>query len=248
MNTHGVDLRRARVTPLEWIWASPYLREHVLRRRSHSRSILVADFGPGENEEVSVFFAKTFRDLANVTAIVYCIDFHELRLESLMNKVAEEGAAASSRFVLARLESMTSKAKFVESRDPLSVSGEFAIGEIDKIIMNESRVPAQCFDIGVLNNDMIGYLSEYYRSQSDLDSCLSQIHSTMRPGSLMVVTQPGLLYRLDSVSMLEKQGFVFRECVDIDLGTRVVKSTMTRPDVSALSLMNHYSFLLFLTS
>lgn len=248
MNTRGIDPRRARVTPLEWIWASPSLRNHILRKRPDSGSILVADFGPGENEEVSVFFAKRLRDLANATAIVYCIDFHELRLESLMSKVSEEGAAANSRFVIARLESMTSKAKFVESRMGVPASGESAIGEVDRTIMNEFRVPTHCFDIGVLNNDMVGYLSEYYRSQSDLESCLSQIHSTMRPGSLLIVTQPGLLYRLDTVSMLEKRGFVFRECVDIDLGTRATKRTKTRPDPSALSLMDHYSFLLFLTS
>lgn len=248
MSTHRVDPQRARVTPLEWIWVSSFLRSHVLRKQHNPHNILVADFGPGENEEVPVFFAKTFRDLVNVTAIVYCIDFHELRLESLMNKVSEEEAAASSRFVLARLESMTSKAKLMEPREPLPVSGDFAAGEVDKALMNESRVPTQCFDIGVLNNDMVGYLSEYYRSQSDLYSCISQIHATMRQGSLLIVTQPGLLYRLDTVSVLEKRGFVFREYVDIDLATGTTKSTKTRPDVSTLSLMNHYSFLLFLTS
>ncbi len=252
--------------PFGWIGKSDTIMNWMLdqlskARKAHDSNFLIADFAAGQNEEIPIFFAQFFptmleewirtNDLNNdlivgrLPLLTYCLDFHKLRLSYLFGLLEEEKVLDVSRVVFTKLESMAKEAAFPDfQKDALPKDIGECIG-IDQFILEKGHIPPACFNLGILNTDMIGYLFEYYKHQSDLVKCLKGIRETMELGGLLIVTQPCFFYHVDNIGVLGDAGFDFIEGVDVDLISG--ETTMLDKDVdqSTLSQMNHYSFLVF---
>jgi hypothetical protein len=179
--------------------------------------------------------------------MVYCTDLHTLRIESLFDKLQEENLAENTRVVLSRFESMTEEASFPEIQEEFINANSTESTEIERAILSKKSIPESCFDIGILNNDVIGYIHEYYKEYTDAGMSIRGIKSVMKPGSLLVVTQPCLLYPVDNIQVLQKHGFQFVEGYDIDIesGQPTPVDATTVP--KSMSRLNHYTILIFET-
>lgn len=230
-------------------------------QKAQDGHLLIADFAAGQNEEIPIFFAQFFptmlgewiktNELENefigdrLPLITYCLDFHNLRLSYLFGLLEEENVLDISRVVFTKLESMAQQAAFPDfQKDALPKDTGAGFG-IDQIILEKGYIPSACFNLGILNTDMIGYLFEYYKHQSDLVKCLKGIRETMELGGLLIVTQPCFFYPVDNIGALEDAGFDFIEGIDVDLISGETIMLDKGVDQSTLSQMNHYSFLVF---
>ncbi len=215
---------------------------------------MVADFASGENNAVPTYFAQRSRQIKNHTEVrldswtapqvtVYCIDSHALRLESLFHDLMENCNLFYARVVHCCLESMDQLARFPSMQEAYLIENCHLITNLDKIILNELRIPSACFDIGILNNDVVGYLSEYYRG--DVPACLTKIRQSIRNGGLVVVIQPCMLYRIDNIEFMEQAGFAFVEGYDLEIRTDKTQSLNheSRPD--DMSRHGHATSLIF---
>ncbi|MHA1577190.1 MAG: hypothetical protein ACTSU3_07500 [Candidatus Thorarchaeota archaeon] len=252
--------------PFGWIGKSEVVMNWILEQLSEVQKVqdsnlLVADFAAGQNEEIPLFFTQFFPAMLDewiktnpshegftsdpLPLATYCLDFHELRISYLFGLLEEENALDMNRVVFTKLESMDKHAVFPDfQKEVLPKRNETSFG-IDQSILEKEQIPSECFNLGILNTDMIGYLFEYYKLQSDLVQCLSGIHKTMVPGGLLIVTQPCLFCYVDNIGVLEDAGFEFIESVDVDLKSGEVITLKKDVDQSALSRMDHYSFLVF---
>ncbi len=216
--------------------------------------LMVADFASGENNEVPAYFAQRCRrdghhgqedhDCCITPPVtVYCIDSHPLRLESLFHRLLEDSAVFCARVVHSHLEMMDRSARFPTVQTEYLQENGHLMTDIDRVIQYELRLPPRSFDLGILNNDVVGYLSEYYHR--DVDLILEKIRLSVRDDGLLVVTQPCMLYRLDNISLLERAGLVFLEGYDLELRTNRAQQLTrdTRPE--AMSHTGHFTSLVF---
>jgi len=214
-----------------------------------NHEIFVADFAAGENDEVPYFFhniLNTCLELPREISItVYCTDLHTLRIESLFDKLYEEKLLRSTRVVLTKFESMIEDAVFPEVqveqlREP---SNERTL--IDETVLTENIIPKSCFDIGILNNDVVGYIHEYYKEYTDAYCSIDGIKQVMKESSLLIVTQPCLLYPIDNIQVLEQHGFHFVEGFDIATSSGETTLVDRATDHRTMSRLNHYTVLIF---
>jgi len=116
---------------------------------------------------------------------------------------------------------------------------------LDDFLIGEQRFPTECFDVGILNTDIVGYLHEYYTEYSDAEKGFSKVWSMIRSGGLLVVTMPCMLYKVDNISVLEKIGFEFQQGIDITLSTGEKTFLEKNVLLDQLSNLGHYTFLIF---
>ncbi|UCH04379.1 MAG: hypothetical protein JSW05_12545 [Candidatus Thorarchaeota archaeon] len=257
--------------PISWISESPGLMEFLwdnlvlpAQRRTTQAAdeFFVADFASGENDQIPVFFIKMLPDflaewsrkhhtfplkenhgLKRLTT--YSTDLHGLRLDGLLGLFEENGIQNRARGVHARLEAMTTEAALRPSDIEFVQSHPEEKTWLDDHIMNQGRLPDGCFQFGVLNNDVVGYLFEYYKTYTDAQRSLLTVRSTMKDGAMLIVTQPCSLYSVDNIEVLRKCDFGFISGMDVDLKTREVTSLDPECSVESLSRLGHYTFLLF---
>ncbi len=215
-----------------------------------TQDFTIADFASGEHDRVPSFFTKIIpKFLESKTqkkrTTVYSIDMHALRLDSLLGILEESTLLDRTRVVQSKLESMDSEASFRPDMIEYLNNKHTEMIWLDRTILHQNRIPEESFDIGVLNNDVVGYLHEYYREYGDAAAALSQVHKTVKPDGLLIVTNPCSLYVIDNVAVLESIGFRLVEGFAIDLtnGTIDILDRNTPPEL--MSTMNHYSFLVF---
>ncbi|MHA1636458.1 MAG: hypothetical protein ACTSUB_00440 [Candidatus Thorarchaeota archaeon] len=253
------------IYPIVWIEKSKIVMDFLYDRlmKKPAELIMVSDFGSGENEEIPLFFSNFFHDILEDYCVmtgkekvnykitpqpaIYCLDINEMKLLSLLDKMEQENAIESVRVVSSKLETMDTEAHFPDYQQETIANRSIEMNWLDSYITENNRVP-ECFDIGVLNNDIIGYLSEYYTQYSDLEKCLSTIRKTMKQGGLLIVTAPRSLYQVDNIGVLEEAGFTFIEGVDIDLKSGEVQVLNEDIDQTKLGLLYHYAFLVFSAS
>jgi hypothetical protein len=108
-------------------------------------------------------------------------------------------------------------------------------------------IPPGTFDLGVLNNDMVGYLHEYYKEYSDAVLGLRKVHQSLKKGALLVVTMPCSLYVVDNIQVLETIGFEFLEGKDIVLEDGSITDLDRQTNPQTMSRLGHYSFLIFIS-
>jgi hypothetical protein len=239
------------IYPISWILKSPafvnFMKTSLTKRNDE---FLVADFASGEHDRVPSFFIKILPELlalkdTNRETYVYSIDLHSLRLDSLLGKLEEINILSKARVVQAKLESMDQEANMRPAMvDYIETHLDTAIW-LDDFLIGENRFPPNCFDIGVLNNDIIGYMHEYYRSYSDVDAGIRKVSNLIRKDGLLIVTLPCSLYVVDNIGFLERIGFKFEEGVDIDLSTDEIVFLDKRTDPKSMSRLGHYTFILF---
>ncbi|TFG33607.1 hypothetical protein EU527_07690 [Candidatus Thorarchaeota archaeon] len=212
---------------------------------------LVADFASGEHDRVPSFFIKILSKLADITErlsdviFVYCIDIHSLRLDSLLGKLEESNLLNRVRVVKAKLESMDEQACLRPAMTEFLEENPDTLIWLDDFLIKENRFPTECFDIGILNNDIIGYMMEYYTEYSDAVLGFTKISNLMKRDGLLIVTMPCSLYVVDNVSILQDMGFEFAEGVDIDLETQEIRFFEVHQDYHSFSRLNHYTYLIF---
>ncbi|MFW9982981.1 MAG: hypothetical protein ACFFE3_13835 [Candidatus Thorarchaeota archaeon] len=244
------------IYPIAWILKSgvvmDFMREADETEPSDERrrEFLVADYAAGEHDRISSFFIKILHEIDSVPntikrATVYCIDLHALRLDSLLGKLEESHLLDRARVVQARLESMDLEAIFRPDMIEYLNQNPTEITWLDRDILLNKRIQSESFDIGILNNDVVGYLHEYYKEYSNAALALKQVFQTIRSGGLLIVTMPCSLYVVDNVAVLESVGFKFIEGVDIDLDVGKVSIIDRNVSPRSISKLNHYSFLVF---
>jgi SAM-dependent methyltransferase len=244
------DIRNA--YPISWITESRRFTEyfHKIIKASED-DLLVADFASGEYDRVPSFFSRELPKLVNISnanerrIVVYCTDIHELRLESLFGKLREERSLNQVRCIHTSLEDMERNAKFISENIEFVNDHPEVVNWLDDFLIGEEQFPPECIDIGILNNDVIGYLHDYYTEYSDAEKSLESIWRLIRPKGILIVTMPCLQYQVDNISILEKVGFSYIEGIDIVLssGTKILLEKHIQLD--QLSMLNHYTFFVF---
>lgn len=246
------DKNLRNIYPVSWITESPTFIEFIQDWISISDDdLLVADFASGEYDRVPTFFTKELPQLVRLSSntekriIVFCTDVHALRLDSLLGKLEEDHLLDDVRVVHAPLEKMDIEARLRQPNiDYIKEKPEIATW-LDDFLIGEQRFPSECFDIGVLNNDVIGYLYEYYKEYSNATKGLQKVWSLIRPGGLLIVAMPCLQYKVDNISVLGKVGFSFIEGFDITISTSQKTLLEKNVRLEELSKLGHYTFLIF---
>jgi hypothetical protein len=235
--------------PITWITKSQVLLDYI-SSESVKEELLVADFASGENDSVSSFLVEILPRLHSSPpkrTTVYCTDIHALRLDSLLGKLEESNLLDNVRVVQAKLEKMDSEASFRPDMIDYLERRNTTMTDLDHHLKNNSFIPNRTFDIGVLNNDVVGYLHEYYKEYSDAMVGLRQIYKSLKKGALLVVTMPCSLYAVDNIEVLESIGFEFLEGKDIDLSEGSVLDLDRDSQPHNMSRLGHYTFLIFVS-
>lgn len=214
-----------------------------------SSEFMVADYAAGEHDRVPSFFVRIIpdyqADVARIRTTVYSIDLHALRLDSLLGKLEESALLDRTRVVQAKLEVMDAEASLRPDVIEYLSQNPTEMTWLDRSLSDEKRIPPESFNIGVLNNDVVGYLHEYYKEYSDAALALKQVYKTIKSGGLLIVTMPCSLYVVDNVAVLESIGFELVEGIDIDLANGTVSNINRKAAPESMSRLNHYSFLVF---
>ncbi|MFW9890031.1 MAG: hypothetical protein ACFFER_17750 [Candidatus Thorarchaeota archaeon] len=237
--------------PISWICESAtvteYLREQI--SEAHPEEFMIVDFASGENDNIPTFIHRVLPDFipdidfSARKMITYSTDLHGLRLDSLYGIIQGQNLENRARALHAHLENMVTEASYRSDQVEYLNENRREQTFLDKRIMNERRIGEDAFDFGFLNNDVIGYLFEYYKADTDALTSLEAVHKTMRPGSLLLVTQPCSLYPVDNLKALSHVGFIFVEGIDVELKTREVSLIREDAELDTLSRMGHYTFL-----
>ena len=238
--------------PISWLCKSEKVRSHIQSITDDTNSpseVVIADFAAGENDEVPVFFHRLLRSCMDFTdpisMRVYCTDLHTLRIESLFDKLQEEDLIETTRVILSKFESMTKEAIFPEIQNEFLKDNSANLSKLDQYILAEKALPRSCFDIGILNNDVIGYIHEYYKEYTDAEQSIEGIKSVMKSKSLLVVTQPCLLYPIDNIEVLHGHGFQFIEGYDIETESGALTTVDEGTNPKSMSRLGHYTVLIF---
>ncbi len=238
--------------PISWITESSSFIEFIQEWITNSEDdMLIADFASGEHHRVPTFLTKILPRIVNLSQdsekriVVFCTDLHVLRLDSLLGKLEEDELLDDVRVVLATLENMDVEASIRPPNLDYIKEHPDVVTWLDDFLIDEQRFPTECFDVGILNTDIVGYLHEYYTEYSDAEKGLSKVWSMIRPGGLLVVTMPCMLYKVDNISVLEKIGFEFLHGIDITLSTGEKTFLEKNVILDQLSNLGHYTFLIF---
>lgn len=211
----------------------------------------IADFASGEYDRVPSVFVRELPKLLKQDTdpsrkiCVYCTDLHALRLDSLLGKLEEEDILDNVRVVQAALEKMDEVANLRPAMIEFLDSKPETISWLDDFLIGEQRFPPECFDIGILNNDIVGYMHEYYKEYSDAKIGLQKVRKLIRKKGLLVVTKPCSLYVVDNVAVLEEVGFKYLQGVDVNLSTGEKTFLEKNILLDQLSNLGHYTFLIF---
>ena len=210
---------------------------------------LVADFASGENDKIPNFIHRVLPDylphldFSKRRRITYSIDLHGLRLDSLYSLIQEQQLEDRARAVFARLESVVTEASFRQEQADYIQEHQGEQTLLDRRIIDEGRIGEEIFDLGFLNNDVIGYLFEYYKAYTDALTSLEAVQKTITQGGLLIVTQPCSLYPIDNLDVLNQVGFSFLEGLDIDLNSGKRTPISDSNELDLLSRLGHYTFL-----
>ncbi|MHA1615515.1 MAG: hypothetical protein ACTSW7_02535 [Candidatus Thorarchaeota archaeon] len=240
------------IYPISWIYESPVFRDFMNASLSKGDDhFYIADFASGEYDRVPSYFVRELPRLLkedidpSKKICVYCTDLHALRLDSLLGKLEEEDILANVRVVKATLEKMDEEATLRPAMIDFLDGDPETISWLDEFLIGEQRFPPECFDIGILNNDVVGYMHEYYKDYSDARIGLQKVRKLIREKGLLVVTMPCSLYVVDNVAVLEEVGFKYLQGVDVNLSTGEKTFLEKTVLLDQLSNLGHYTFLIF---
>jgi hypothetical protein len=235
--------------PISWITESRIFMEYLESHSSPGSVLLIADFASGEHDRVPSFFLRILRGAISPRPtsrwVIYSIDIHPLRLDSLLGTLEEEALLSDARAVLADLYTMGEAASIRPSQVPYLHEHGLAQTWLDRVLLTQKHLPPDSFDIGILNNDVIGYLHGYYKTYGEPELALKRVYETVKDEGLLIVTMPCSLYRFDSIQALEDAGFSLLQAIDIDTASGHMEIFRSKPPETGLSQLGHYSFFLF---
>ena len=241
-----------RIYPISWICMSSVFVKYLARIQDHTdEEFVVADFASGEHDRVPSFFIRIIPEIVTVSQTfsnsiyVYCIDVHALRLDSLLGKLEESRLLNRVRVVNAKLESMDEYASMRPAMIDYLEENTNELIWLDDFLIEENQFSSECFNIGVLNNDIIGYLMEYYTEYSDAIQALIKVHRLIKSDGLLIVTMPCHLYVVDNISLLRSIGFEYLEGIDIEISSGNATFIQPDQDPKTLSRLGHYTFMIF---
>ncbi len=213
--------------------------------------ILIGDFAAGEHDRTASFFVNLLPEFLPVfnhrnRRVIYCIDLHALRLDSLLGKIEESALLENVRVIQAKMETMDEEAELRPGLVEYLENNPETMTWFDHHLQSHSYIPPEVFDIGILNNDIVGYLHEYYKEQSDIMISLQKVHRSLKKGALLIVTMPCSLYIVNNVDILESVGFQFLDGKDINLNDFSTTYLTRNSEPNTLSRLGHYSFLIFI--
>lgn len=212
----------------------------------NQEEFFIGDFGSGRNAEVPIFFAKEYQNMVShkvPNSTVYCIDMHSLRLENMFGQFREEGITSNARVVYAKMETMSSHASFpFEQKEYLKKTPQDTTS-LDHQILKKEKLPPACFHLGILNKDILGYMSKYYENDTDMQTSLLTIRDSLGRNGLMIVTQPCVMYCVDNLRILRDNEFHLEEIIDVDLKTGTYTILDESAGTESFSKPNHYSFI-----
>jgi SAM-dependent methyltransferase len=162
-----------------------------------------------------------------------------------MGKLEESALLKNVRVVHAKLETMDEEANLRPDMIEHLENDSTIMTWLDHHLKEEKFFPQETFDVGILNNDVVGYLHEYYNEYSDAADSLRKVHKVLKKGALLVVTNPCSLYVVDNVQILESLGFDFLEGLDIDLLDESFLQLDRSTEPQTMSRLGHYTFLIF---
>ena len=234
--------------PISNILESSVVTEYLTRidDTCKQEGFFIGDYGSGRNAEVPLFFTKEYHQLfpdRPTLLHVYCIDMHTLRLENMFGQFLEEGVTSNARVVFAKLETMISHAVFPYEQDEYLKRNPRETTSLDYEILNKKHLPPGCFHLGIMNKDLLGYMSEYYDNDTDMSTSLESIRNTLHQDALLLVTQPCVMYRVDNLRILRDNGFQLKEIVDVDLKVGSASILDESTSIDSFSKPNHYSFI-----
>ncbi len=214
-------------------------------------SILIGDFAAGEHDRTPSFFVKLLPEFLPALnpqnrRVVYCIDLHALRLDSLLGNLEESDLLENVRVIHAKLETMDEWAELRPGLVEYLENNPETMIWFDHHLQVHSYIPPEVFDIGILNNDIVGYLHEYYKEQGDVMISLRKVHRSLKKGALLIVTMPCSLYIVDNVNILESVGFQLLDGKDINLNDFLITDLNRNSEPNSMSRLGHYSFLIFI--
>ncbi|MFW9798438.1 MAG: hypothetical protein ACFFE2_15475 [Candidatus Thorarchaeota archaeon] len=239
------DIDFYNVHPIAWITKSQILLDYL---SSADSDFLVADFASGEYDRIPSFFVTMLPNMGSFgpkRLVVYCTDIHALRLDSLLGKLEESKLLNDVRVVQAKLETMDDVASFRPDMVEYLVRHPATMTTLDHHLIDMKFIPDNIFDIGVLNNDVVGYLHEYYKEYSDAVAGLKKVCKSLKEDALLIVTMPCSLYPVDNIGVLESLGFEFLEGKDVDLAGGTVNDLKRDTKPQEMSRLGHYTFLIF---
>ncbi|MHA3963239.1 MAG: hypothetical protein AM325_006835 [Candidatus Thorarchaeota archaeon SMTZ1-45] len=239
-----------KVYPIAWIIKSQVFGDYFSSVEKGS-NLLIADFAAGEHDRVPSFFLNLLANLGTDInlqnrRVVYCTDLHALRLDSLLGKLEESNLLDNARVIHAKLETMDNDAKFRPSMIEYLKNNQNTMTQLDHHLLNQQFIPPEAFNIGVLNNDVVGYLHEYYQEYSNAIISLQKVHKTLKKGALLIVTMPCSLYVVDNVKILESVGFQYIDGKDVDISEGFISDLDRSADPQTLSRLGHYTFMIFI--
>ena len=235
------------IYPIAWISKSRVFRDYV-SSVTPEKEFLVADFASGEHDRVPSFFVNLLSEIIPSVpkrTVVYCTDLHALRLDSLMGKLEESNLLKNVRVVHAKLETMDEEAHLRPDMIEHLDNSPTTMTWFDHHLKEKKFFPQETFDVGILNNDVVGYLHEYYKEYSDAAVSLRNVHKVLKSGALLIVTMPCSLYIIDNVQILESLGFEMLEGLDIDLSDESIITLDKSSKPQTMSRLGHYTFLVF---
>jgi hypothetical protein len=213
-----------------------------------AEELLIADFASGENDKIPNFIHRVLPDILSKhhtsrrRTVTYSTDLHGLRLDSLFGLFEEQRISDNARAIHARLERMVTEASFRPEQVDYLHGHQEEQTALDKRILEDECIGEASFDLGFLNNDVVGYLFEYYKAYTDALTSLEAVHKTIRSDGLLIVTQPCSLYRVDNLEVLRNVGFSFIEGFDVELSSGKITPISESIELDALSRMGHYTF------
>jgi len=223
--------------------------EELIDSQDQDSAIYIADFAAGENDEVPIFIHQNLSNalskmLRRNPLFVYCIDAHTLRIESLFDKLRTLKLDDITRVVFSKFETMGEMAKFPEVQLEYFSNNQTRT-YIDESIISDEKIPRNCFHIGILNNDVVGYIHEYYKEYTDPFSSLEGIRNSLVDSGILIVTQPCMLYHVDNIEVLQSFGFKLLTGLDFDVRNDIVTKVDAQTPLDSLSKLGHYSVLIF---
>jgi len=162
-----------------------------------------------------------------------------------MGKLEESKLLDNVRTVHTKLETMDNEAHLRPDMVEYLENSSRIMTWLDHHLKEKKFIPAKTFDIGILNNDVVGYLHEYYKEHSNVVVSLQKVNAVLKKGALLVVTMPCALYVVDNVKILESIGFQYLDGKDINLSDGSITTLDRHAKPNSMSRLGHYTFLVF---
>ncbi|KAJ6241780.1 hypothetical protein M0813_00486 [Anaeramoeba flamelloides] len=205
------------------------------------KPFLIGDYGSGRNQEVPKFYLQ-------VLDSVFQKEYPNLKkIESFVIVQIYTQQGYLLYLIPVHKKTFWKELKILDVQKNQLQKQQEKQTWLDKALISTEKFPESCFDLGVLNNDMVGFLAEYYSSNSDLMESLEEVKKSIRTGGHLLVTSPNTLHKIDNIKVLEEVGFKFVSYSDYNIKSEEIVNIFEKEDVPRGEdrKLDHFNFLFF---